>query len=95
MIPVIRYDPKFKPSEEVLRKLERSLEEIEEMKEQDLKCPICGFRIMGVYSDKSGHANVKCRKCKFSGPINLSYFRTQKKYSHYRWHNPTSKRMVR
>ena len=80
MIPVIRYDPKYKPSADVLYKLERSLEEVEQMEKRDLKCPICGFRVEGVYADRTGHANIKCRKCKFSGPVNLAYFRRQKRH---------------
>ena len=39
-----------------------------------------GFRIEGVYADRTGHAEVKCRKCKFEGPVNLAYFRRQKRH---------------
>ena len=54
--------------------------QIEEMEKRDLKCPICGFRIEGVYADRTGHAEVKCRKCKYEGPVNLAYFRRQKRH---------------
>ena len=76
----VTYDPRYSPSFEVLRLLELSRLEVEEMDKRDLKCPICGFRIEGVYSDRTGHAEIKCRKCKFEGPVNLSYFRRQKRY---------------
>ena len=66
--------------QEVLRLLELSWQEVEEMDKRDLKCPICGFRIEGVYADRTGHAEVKCRKCKFEGPVNLAYFRRQKRH---------------
>ena len=76
----IKYDTRYSPSPEVLRLLELSWQEVEEMDKRDLKCPICGFRIEGVYSDRTGHAEVKCRKCKFEGPVNLAYFRRQKRH---------------
>ena len=52
----IKYDPRYKPSPEVLRLLELSWLEVEKMEKRDLKCPICGFRIEGVYADRTGHA---------------------------------------
>ena len=76
----IKYDTRYTPSPEVLRLLELSWNEVSGMEERDLKCPICGFRVKGVYADRTGHANIKCRKCKFSGPVNLAYFRRQKRH---------------
>ena len=76
----IKYDTRYTPSPEVLRLLELSWNEVSGMEERDLKCPICGFRVEGVYADRTGHANIKCRKCKFSGPVNLAYFRRQKRH---------------
>lgn len=83
MISKISYDPRYTPSEEVLEKLELSRQEAEELDKKELTCPICNFRIAGVYSDKAGHLEVKCRKCKFEGIINLAYFRRQQ--SHHRY----------
>ena len=80
-VPQVNYDPRYSPSFEALRLLELSRLEVEKMEERDLKCPICGFRIQGVYPDRSGHVDIKCQKCKFSGPINLAYFRRQKRRS--------------
>lgn len=81
---MIKYDSRFgTPSDEVLRKLELSLMEVESMEKRNLNCPICGFRIIGVYADRTGHAEVKCRKCKFEGPINLAYFRRQHRHRRY------------
>lgn len=78
---MIQYDARFgTPSDEVLRKLELSRMEVESMEKRNLNCPICGFRILGVYADRNGHAEVKCRKCKFEGPINLAYFRRQHRH---------------
>ena len=34
-------------------------------------------------ADRTGHAEVKCRKCKFEGPINLAYFRRQHRHHRY------------
>lgn len=75
----ISWDHRFaQPSAEVMRKILLSRQEVEGLEKKDLKCPICGFRIIGVYADRSGHAEVKCSKCKFEGPLNLAYFRRQK-----------------
>ncbi len=80
----LKIDPRFRlPSEEVLRKIELSMKEVEGMEKRDLNCPICGFRIQGLYADRTGHAEVKCRKCKFEGPLNLAYFRRQKRHHRY------------
>ena len=74
----IHYDGRFgQPDEDVLRKLELSAQETKGMRKRDLRCPICGYRIEGVYEDRIGHVEVKCRKCKFEGPVNLAYFRRQ------------------
>ena len=61
MIAPIIYDPRYKPSREVLERIALSRQEVEGLEKRDLKCPICGFRIEGVYSDRTGHAEVKCR----------------------------------
>lgn len=56
---MIQYDARFgTPSDEVLRKLELSRMEVESMEKRNLNCPICGFRILGVYADRNGHAEV-------------------------------------
>ena len=65
-------------SRENLEKLEKSKQETAGMKPRDLKCPVCGYTIARVYGDQQGHANLKCRKCKFDGVINLAYFRRVK-----------------
>ncbi len=38
--------------------------EAESLKERDILCPTCGFRIQRVFSDATGHLSVKCQKCK-------------------------------
>ena len=77
----IQFDPRYgPPTPEVLRKIILSGQEVEGMEKRDLNCPICGFRIEGMYQDRTGHAEVKCRKCKFEGPLNLAYFRRQCKH---------------
>ena len=83
MIAPIIYDPRYNPSKEVLERIALSRQEVEGLEKRDLKCPICGFRIEGVYSDRTGHAEVKCRKCKFEGPLNLAYFRRQRRHHRY------------
>lgn len=74
----ITYNPRFgQPTPEVWAKILWSQEEAEELPERELKCPICGFPVAKVFSH-SGYVDVKCRKCKFAGVLNLAYFRRQK-----------------
>ena len=68
--------PFLVPEPEISAKLAASKKEVIGMTEQDLRCPICKFRIAGVFEeeDRSGHIRIKCQKCKFQGVINLTYF---------------------
>lgn len=60
---------------EVAEKIRRSREEIKNMQGRELRCPVCGFRLEGVYGITTGIVQVKCRKCKLEEPLNLAYFR--------------------
>ncbi len=64
----------------VEERLLRSRIEVEELRERDLKCPNCEFRLQTVYSDITGHLRIKCNKCKQIHVLNLAYFRRIKKY---------------
>ena len=57
------------------RRLLLSRMEAETLKERDILCPTCGFRIQRVFSDATGHLSVKCQKCKNVHILNLAYFR--------------------
>ena len=84
MTPQISYDHRYgPPSSDILEKILLSQKEVEGMQKRDLRCPICGYRIQGVFADRTGHAEVKCRKCKFEGPLNLAYFRRQRNHHHF------------
>lgn len=63
---------------EVAEKIRRSREEIKSMQGRELRCPVCGFRLEGVYGITTGIVQVKCRKCKLEEPLNLAYFRRMK-----------------
>jgi DNA-directed RNA polymerase subunit RPC12/RpoP len=84
---VLNYNKNYAPpSQEVIRLLELSKREVEGMAKRTLKCPICGFRIEGVYADGIGHRDIKCKKCKLEATVNLAYFRRQKRNQNYvRW----------
>ena len=58
-----------------LRDMLLSRVEAESLKERDILCPTCGFRIQRVFSDATGHLSVKCQKCKNVHILNLAYFR--------------------
>lgn len=60
---------------EVRKHLLLSRVEAETLKERDILCPTCGFRIQRVFSDTTGHLSVKCQKCKNIHILNLAYFR--------------------
>ena len=60
---------------EIQKKLLLSRVEAESLKERDILCPTCGFRIQRVFSDATGHLSVKCQKCKNVHILNLAYFR--------------------
>ena len=64
---------------DVAEKIRKSREEVKKMKGRELKCPVCGFRIEGIYGITSGIVQVKCRKCKLEEPLNLAYFRIIKR----------------
>ena len=60
---------------EIQKRLLLSRLEAESLKERDILCPTCGFRIQRVFSDAIGHLSVKCQKCKNVHILNLAYFR--------------------
>ena len=44
---------------EIQKRLLLSRVEAESLKERDILCPICGFRIQRVFSDATGHLSLK------------------------------------
>ena len=75
----ILYDSRYGTlSPDVAEKIRRSREEVKQLNGRELKCPVCGFRIEGIYGITSGILQVKCRKCKLEEPLNLAYFRRMK-----------------
>ena len=72
------------PPPERWEKILSSKEEAAALALRDLRCPICGMKLMGVYGH-TGYVNVKCPKCKFTGPLNLAYFHTVKNTYRNRW----------
>lgn len=63
---------------EVAEKIRKSREEVKKLQGRELRCPVCGFRLEGVFGITSGIVQVKCRKCKLEEPLNLAYFRRKK-----------------
>ncbi len=89
--------PRYKPPDaEVLRKLELSRKEYEAAEKRELRCPVCGFRLLGMSADRQGVILIRCRKCKFEGPMNLAYFRSQPKTQrHFCWPSAGQQRLDR
>lgn len=72
----ILYDSRYGHlTPEVAEKIRKSREKVKQMQGRELQCPVCGFRIEGIYGITSGIVQVKCRKCKLEEPLDLSYFR--------------------
>ena len=78
------------PSPDVLRKLELSRLEAENVKTREMRCPIweaenietremrcpiCGFLVRIIPVTQTDIVFVKCRKCKFDGALSPAYFR--------------------
>lgn len=78
------------PSDEVVKKLILSKEQVEGLKKRPIRCPVCNFRHHDIYEDTVGHVDIKCPKCGYEGTINLAFFRTQTKKLKY-WFIPKPK----
>ena len=73
------YHQKEEISAEVQRKLRISKAETVGLTMRDINCPLCGYLVERVFSDICGHKMVYCKKCKEEYPVNLGYFRRQKR----------------
>lgn len=76
------YHQKAEISADVQQKLRKSKAETAGLTMRDINCPLCGYLVERVFSDISGHKMVYCKKCKAEYPVNLGYFRRQKR----RWY---------
>ena len=60
-----------------------------------MRCPICGFKVTDVPLTQTEVVYVRCRKCKFEGPLSPAYFRRMKR-KNYAYTGPYQKRgMIR
>lgn len=66
-------------TDEVQIKLDLSQQETIDLTQRDLRCPNCKFLITKVFSDISGHMQIRCPKCKEKYILNLAMFRTRHK----------------
>ena len=64
---------------EVRQKVELSYTESLDLTDRELRCPHCGYYIMTLCSDVSGHLKAKCNKCKAVTTYNLGYFRRSRR----------------
>ena len=80
----ITYDHRYGTlTPEIEEKLLMSRRDAENAVKHFLCCPVCGYRINEVYRDDKPLIQVKCRKCKFEGPLNMAYFRRMKSRKRY------------
>lgn len=71
------------PSPDILRKLELSRERAAAVKTREMHCPICGFLVQIIPVTQTEIVFVRCRKCKFTGPLDPAYFRRIRRLSAY------------
>ena len=92
----LRFNPKYPiPCEDIQRKLLLSMEAAEEVGSREMRCPICGFKVTDVPLTQTEVVYVRCRKCKFEGPLSPAYFRRMKR-KNYAYTGPYPKRgMIR
>ena len=67
-----------KSPETIDKLLNMSRIESDMLKERELRCPMCNFKLEMVFSDARGHFRIKCPKCKENLVLNIAYFRTMK-----------------
>ncbi|MCC3403754.1 hypothetical protein FYJ53_16445 [Eubacterium sp. BL-380-WT-2B] len=71
------------------------MEAAEEVGSREMRCPICGFKVTDVPLTQTEVVYVRCRKCKFEGPLSPAYFRRMKR-KNYAYTGPYQKRgMIR
>ena len=81
MMTSMSFNPKYPtPSAEVLRKLEISMQEAEQIPVREMKCPVCNFPVARIPVTQTEIVYVKCHKCKFIGPLSPAFFRRMKSY---------------
>ena len=71
------------PSPETLRNLELSRRRAETVATREMHCPMCGFLVQIIPVTQTELVFVRCRKCKFTGPLDPAYFRRMKRLSAY------------
>lgn len=71
------------PSPETLRKLELSRQRAETVETREMHCPICGFLVQIIPVTQTELVFVRCRKCKFTGPLDPAYFRRMRQLAAY------------
>ena len=78
-----------------MKKLLLSMEAAEAVGSREMRCPICGFKVTDVPLTQTEVVYVKCRKCKFEGPLSTAYFRRMKR-KNYAYTGPNQNRgMIR
>ncbi|MBR1757724.1 MAG: hypothetical protein IJ744_03215 [Lachnospiraceae bacterium] len=69
-------------SADVRYKLELSRRKAEKIRTREMHCPVCGMRVQIIPVNQKELVFVKCRKCKFTGPLDPAYFRRMKRRNH-------------
>ncbi len=62
-------------NQDVQDKLEHSRQQAQRQHLRTVRCPVCGFYLLDVYSRDHYLVRVKCQKCKFDDVIDIALFR--------------------
>ena len=78
----VSFNPRYPaPSAEVQRMIMLSIAAARKVGSREMRCPVCGFKVADVPLTQTEVVYVRCRKCKFEGPLSPAYFRRMKRYA--------------
>lgn len=63
---------------DVQKKLDTARKQSETLELRDVKCPVCGYKILEVFGYGHYIMKIKCQKCKFNDVVDVACFRTMK-----------------
>jgi|GEM_PF-2576733 len=63
---------------DVQEKINMARKQSETLELRNVKCPICGYKILEVFGYGHYIMKIKCQKCKFNDVVDVACFRTMK-----------------
>ncbi len=63
---------------DVQEKINTARKQSETLELRNVKCPVCGYKILEVFGYGHYIMKIKCQKCKFNDVVDVACFRTMK-----------------